>query len=159
MLTPMRFNSRTGSVLAAAMMIAVLSACGGGDGPDSDYCKDIEAARPKVEGMRSSGPGDLSEIFEITHKLSAEAPGDIKDDWELIDGLYTDIEKTLKAGGIDSSKDFENLTKGIQPEGINQDKLRELPAMFQKFDAPKYAKALEAIKKHSKEVCKVEFAS
>jgi len=43
------------------------------------------------------------------------------------------------------------------PEGVDQEKLRGLPATFQKLDSPEVAKASKKIATHAKDVCKLSF--
>ena len=45
------------------------------------------------------------------------------------------------------------------PEGVDQEKLRGLPATFQKLDSPEVAKASKKIATHAKDVCKLSFVS
>ncbi len=170
MLCPMWINGRLhggssrpaprawGTALASVMTIAVLSACGGGDGPDSDYCKDLEAAKPSLESLKSQGAAQLQDVFEVTHKLADEAPDDVKDAWETYDKAITDIEKALKDAGV-GPKELVALQRGEVPEGVDQKKLRGLPVTFQKLDSPQVAKASNVIAKHAKDVCQLSFAS
>jgi len=158
MLNPMFFNSQTRAVLASVMTIAVLGACSGGDGPDSDYCKDLEAAKPSLESLKSNGAEQLQDVFKVTHKLADEAPGDVKDAWETYDDAITNIEKALKDAGV-GPEELASLQRGEVPDGVDQEKLRGLPATFQKLDSPQVAKASNKIAKHAKDVCKLSFVS
>lgn len=157
MLNPMWFSGRTCGVLASAMMIAVLGACSGGEGPDSDYCKDLGTARASVQEFRSGGADDMFDAFAITRKLAKEAPPDIKDDWAIIADIYADIEKAFKDAGIDTPQEFADISAGKQPEGVDQEKLHNLPAKVQRLDAPDAAKATKAIEQYATDVCKVKF--
>jgi hypothetical protein len=158
MLARMFPNSRTRAVLASVMTIAVLSACAGGDGPDSDYCKDLEAAKPSLESLKSTGAAQLQDVFEVTHKLADEAPGEVEDAWATYDKAISDIEKALKDAGV-GPKELVSLQRGEVPENVDQKKLRGLPATFQKLDSPAVAKASNQIAKHAKDVCQLSFAS
>ena len=146
------------AVAASTLLIAVLSACGGGDGPDSDYCKDLEAAKPSLESLKTSGASQLQDVFEVTHKLADEAPGDVKDAWETYDKAITNIETALKEAGV-GPKELVSLQRGEVPEGVDQEKLRGLPTTFQKLDSPEVAKASNAIAKHAKDVCQLSFSN
>jgi hypothetical protein len=158
MLKPMWFTGRTRGVLASVMMIAVLAACGGGDGPDSDYCKDLEAAKPSLESLKSNGAEKLQDVFQVTHKLADEAPDDVKDAWETYDEAISNIEKALKDAGV-GPKELASLQRGEVPASVDQEKLRGLPVTFQKLDSPQVAKASAKIAKHAKDVCQLSFAS
>lgn len=150
-------NKRAGAV-ASTLLLVVLSACGGGDGPDSDYCKDLEAAKPSLESLKSSGATQLQDVFEVTHKLADEAPGDVEDAWTIYDKAISDIENALKDAGV-GPKELISLQRGEVPENVDQKKLRGLPSTFQKLDSPAVAKASDQIAKHAKDVCQLSFAS
>jgi len=158
MLNPMWWNGGMRAALGSVMTIAVLAACGGGDGPDSDYCKDLEAAKPSLESLKSNGAEQLQDVFKVTHKLADEAPGDVKDAWETYDKAITTIEKALKDAGV-GPKELASLQRGEVPDGVDQEKLRGLPATFQKLDSPEVAKASKKISTHAKDVCKLSFVS
>jgi hypothetical protein len=148
----------TPAAIASAVLIAVLSGCGGGDGADSDYCKDLSAAAPKFAALRTNDTAQLQDVFQASHKLAEEAPDDVKEDWAVLDDGMTDIETALKDAGIKFS-DFAELQQGKIPEGVNVEKLQGLPAKFQKLDSPAFDKASKAIGQHAKDVCKVTFQS
>jgi hypothetical protein len=158
MLIPMSFPGKASAVVLAALLLGSLSACGGGDGPDSDYCKDLEAAAPKFAALRTNDTAQLEDVFKASHQLAAEAPGDVKDDWKVLDEGMTGIENALKQAGIKFS-DFAELQQGKIPEGVDIEKLQGLPAKFQKLDSPAFDKASKNIGRHAKDVCKVTFAS
>jgi hypothetical protein len=158
MLMPMSFLGKAPAFLTSMLVISTLSACSGGDGPDSDYCKDLQAAAPKFVALRTSDPGQLEGVINATHKLSAEAPDDVKDDWKVIDDGMIGIEKALKDAGIKFS-DFDELQQGKMPEGVKVEKLQGLPAKFQKLDSPEADRAYKNIREHAKDVCKVNFDS
>ncbi len=152
------FFNRPAAVMASTFLIAVLSACGGGDGPDSDYCKDLEAAKPALDSLKTNGAEQLQDVFKVTHKLADEAPSDVKDAWETYDEAISNIEKALEDAGV-GPKQLVSLQRGEVPAGVNQEKLRGLPATFQKLDSPEVARASTKIATHAKEVCKLSFVS
>jgi hypothetical protein len=151
-------RSTTPAAIASVVLLAILSGCGGGNGADSDYCKDLEAAAPKFAALRTNDTAQLEDVFKASHKLADEAPGDVKADWKVLDEGMTDIEKALKDAGIKFS-DFAELQQGKIPEGVDIEKLQGLPAKFQKLDSPAFDKASKNIGRHAKDVCKVTFES
>ena len=158
MLNPMPTSHRLRSAVLGVVTLAALAACGGGEGPDSDYCKDLEAAKPSLESLKSSGAAQLQDVFEVTHELADEAPGDVKDAWETYDDAITAIEDALKEAGV-GPDELSSLQRGEVPEGVDQKKLRGLPAIFQKLDSPEVAKASNKIAAHAKDVCQLSFTS
>jgi hypothetical protein len=159
MLDPMTSAlAKTPAAIASAVLIAVLTGCGGGDGANSDYCKDLETAQPTLSSLKSEGAGQLQDVFKVTHELAREAPRDIKDDWAAFEQAITKIEEAFKAAGI-GPKELVQLQKGEIPDGVKVEKLQGLPAKFQALDSPEIAKAQKAIRAHAKDVCKVTFES
>ncbi|MFL6090598.1 MAG: hypothetical protein ACJ71Z_10710 [Aeromicrobium sp.] len=154
----MSFLGKAPAAIASAVLLAALSGCGGGDGPDSDYCKDLETAAPKFAALRTNDTAQLEDVFKASHQLADEAPGAVKDDWAVLDNGMTDIEKALKDAGVKFS-DFAQLQQGKIPEGVDVEKLQGLPAKFQKLDSPAFDKASKNIGQHAKDVCKVTFES
>jgi len=155
MLMPMSFFNRRAAVMASTLLIAVLSACSGGDGPDSDYCKDLDAGSATLQSLKT-GDSQLFDAFELAHRLQAEAPDDVKDAWTLYDGAMKDIQAAFKHAGI-GPKEFEQLKRGEVPAGVDQEELRGFPARFQKLDGPEFKKATKTIGKHAEDVCDVRF--
>lgn len=158
MLVRMSFLNKAPAMFAVTLMLAVLSACGGGDGPDSDYCRDLEAAKPALESLKSNGAEQLQDVFQVTHKLADEAPGDVKDAWETYDEAISNIENALKEAGV-GPKELASLQRGEVPDGVDQKKLRGLPTTFQKLDSPEVTKAGHEIAKHAKDVCQLSFVN
>lgn len=156
-MTSARFGTPT-SAIASVVLLAVLSGCGGGDGANSDYCKDLGAAAPKFAALRTNDTAQLEDVFKASHRLAEEAPDAVKDDWAVLDEGMTEIETALKDAGIQFS-DFAQLQQGKIPEGVDVEKLQGLPAKFQKLDSPAFAKASKSIGQHAKDVCKVIFQS
>ena len=145
------------AVVALLLLMSVLAGCGGG-GKNSDYCKDLEASAPKFVALKSNDTSQLEDVFKASHRLAAEAPDDIKDDWAVLDKGMIEIEKAVKDAGIKFS-DFAELQRGKIPEGVDVDKLQGLPAKFQKLNSPAFDKASRAISKHARDVCEVSFES
>ena len=143
------------SILAPIFMVSVLTGCGGGDGKNSDYCKDLQAAQPKIAGLQSNGAAGIPDAFEASHKLAAEAPDAVKDDWAVLDGGMRNFEKKLKEIGI-TTDDLVALDKGKLPEGVQVKDLQGLPAAYQQLAGPRAAKASANIRKHAKDVCQLD---
>jgi hypothetical protein len=141
--------------IAVLIVVSVLTGCGGGDGKDSDYCKDLQAAQPKIAGLQSNGAAGLPDAFKASHQLAAEAPDEVKDDWAVLDGGMRTFEKKLKEIGI-TPKDLVELDRGKLPEGVKVEDLQGLPAAYQELAGPRAVKASANIRKHAKEVCELD---
>jgi hypothetical protein len=146
--------------LASAVMLAsTLAACGGGDGgndgKDGDYCKDIKKAAKTFGDLDSGDLGQLDTAFATFHTLADEAPSDIKDDWNKLDGTITKVEKALKAAGV-TFADLSKIQSGDIPEGVDVSKLQGLATEMTKLSSAEYTDATKAIDTHAKKVCKVD---
>jgi phage-related minor tail protein len=146
------------ALASAALMVATLAGCGGGDGPDSEYCKDLKAASTQFKDLSSSEVAKLDEAFKTFHELADEAPGEVKDDWATLEKGITAVEKALKDAGLKFS-DFAALQEGKMPEGVDVAKLQGLATEFQKLNSAEFDKASKAIETHAKDVCKVNLQS
>ena len=151
---------KTPLVLAStALLAATLAGCGGSDdGPDSEYCKDLKAARTQIDSVASSDVSKHDKAFEEFHTLAGEAPAEVKDDWKILDDGMKEFEAALKDAGMEVS-DFAELQNGRMPEGVDVDKLRDLATQVQKFAGPEFKKANEAVTKHAKDVCKINLSN
>ena len=146
------------ALASAALLAATLAGCGGGDGPDSEYCKDLKSASTQFDSLSSNDVSKLDEAFKTFHTLADEAPSDVKDDWDTLDKGITSVEKALDKAGLKFS-DFAALQEGKMPEGVDVAKLQGLATEFQKLDSAEFDKASKAIEKHAKDVCKVNLSS
>jgi hypothetical protein len=157
MLIPMFFHGRPQAMVASVVLVASLSACSGGDGTNSDYCKDLEASKSTLQSL-NTGDSQLLEAIEVSHRLTAEAPGSVEDAWKAVDKVMTGVEEGLKEAGV-GPKEYAQLQRGEVPDGVDQEKLRGLPARVQRLDGPAVEKARKSITDHARDVCKVNFAS
>ncbi len=144
-------------VLAGTVLLgSTLVACGGGgDGENSDYCKDVKKASKTFGNLSSGDVGQLDKAFATFHKLADEAPSDIKDDWKKLDGAITTVEKALKDAGLKFS-DLDEIQKGQVPPGVDVAKLQGLASQMTKLNSADFTKASKAIDKHASKTCKVD---
>ena len=153
------------TIASAVLLGSVLTACGGSDGgggalsgsggKGSDYCKDIKAAAATFGDLDSGDTASIGEAFATFHKLAGEAPGDIKADWKTLDGAIVTVEKALTDAGI-KIEDFDKLSSGQLPEGVDPNKLAGLATVFDNLSSAKFDKASKSIETHAKSVCKVD---
>ncbi len=110
----------TGVVAAAVLVLAGLTACGGGGSSAADYCPDIKAADSQFSGLNN--PTQLNEatftkLKNAIDKIAGEAPSDIKPTWTSVDHALAQFDQTLKDAGL-SMNDLGNLTKGKLPPNM-----------------------------------------
>lgn len=149
---------KTALALATATLLATtLAACGGDSGKDSAYCKDLKSASTQFDSLSSSDVSKLDEAFATFHKLADEAPGDVEDDWKILDDGITSVEKALKKAGLKFS-DFADIQQGKMPKGVDVSKLQGLATEFSKLNSKDFDKSSKDIEKHAKDVCKVKLS-
>lgn len=141
--------------IASVLLVSVLTGCAGGDGKDSDYCKDLQTAQPKIAGLQSNGAAGIPDAFKASHELAAEAPPAVQDDWAVLDGGMRNFEKKLSDIGI-TTDDLVALDQGKLPEGVQVKDLQGLPAAYQQLAGPKAARASKNIREHAKKVCELD---
>lgn len=143
--------------LAGAVLLGTtLTACGGGDGGSgSDYCKDLKTAKTTLKDLGSDGGAGLDKAFATFHKLTKEAPSDVKSEWKTLDGAATKVEDAFKDAGIKLS-DLAEIQKGNIPKDADVSKLSGLASTLSDISGPEFTKAQTAISDHAKKTCKVD---
>ena len=146
------------AVAGAVLAGTALAGCGGGgDNASSAYCGDIKKADKTFSALGTGDFAKLDSAFATFHKLAKEAPSKVSDDWKVLDGAITTMEKAFKDAGIDF-KDLGELQKGKVPEGVDVSKLTGLSTTLAKFNDAKFKTASQNISAHAKSVCKVNIA-
>jgi hypothetical protein len=151
------------ALAGTVLLVGSLTACGGssgggggsGDGGSgSDYCKDLRSAKANLGSLGNPDISKLDEDIASFHKLAAEAPGSVKDDWKTIDGAVVTIEKALADAGLKFS-DLAKIQAGQVPSSFDRSKLAGLISQFKDLDSAKFGHASDAITAHAKKTCKV----
>jgi hypothetical protein len=143
--------------LAGTVLLAgSLTACGGGSdgGSGSDYCKDLKSTATSLGSLGNPDISKLDNAIASFHKLAAEAPGSIKDDWKTLDSAIATIQKAFTDAGLKLS-DLNNLKSDANPNGVDRSKLAGLATQLGKLNTPKFNNASQAITAHAKKTCKV----
>ncbi len=150
----------TSAAAGAVLAVTALAGCGGGSGSGNDagsYCADIKKADKTFSALGTGDFAKLDSAFDTFHKLAKEAPSKVSDDWKVLDGAITTMQKAFKDAGIDF-KDLGELQQGKVPEGVDVSKLTGLSTTLAKFNDAKFKTASENIASHAKSVCKVDIA-
>jgi len=144
------------ALVGVVLVGAALAGCGGGDdGAGSAYCKDLKTAKATFSNVGSGGVAQLEKAFSTFHDLADEAPSDVKDDWNKLDGAITKLEKALDDAGVKLSE-LAGLTSGQVPKGVDVNKLKSALTELNSLNSAGFRDASTAIEKHAKDVCKVD---
>ncbi|MEO6470738.1 MAG: hypothetical protein ABIR57_02775 [Aeromicrobium sp.] len=143
--------------IAGALLVgSAVAGCGGAsDNSSSAYCGDIKKADKDFSSLSTGDYSKLDSAFATFHKLADEAPSKIADDWKILDGAITTMQKAFADAGIKFS-DLGELQQGKVPEGVDVKKLTQLSTTLSKFNDAKFKTASDNISKHAKSVCKVD---
>jgi hypothetical protein len=150
---------RRSVALAAALLVAAALA---GCGEDTEaYCSSLEDAQADLEALRDGDLARLEETLDRIRQIGGDAPGEIRDDWETLNGALTELTDGLAAAGIDVD-DLEglqaDLESGRPPEGVDRGKLLELAAAVQ-GSFGEMRDSLEAIELHARDECDIQLGS
>ena len=151
--------------LAGVVLLGTtLAACGGSDGgggasgAGSGYCQEIAAAKPVFDSLSKGDLAQLEKGFQTFHDLADASPGDLEDEWKILDSAATSIEDALKSAGIEMA-DLAGIQSGQIPEGIDVTKLTSLAADLQKLNNDEFTKARTAITEQAKSSCDVDLGT
>src|SRR5699024_1454568 len=134
-------------------MLGALAACGGG-GTEA-YCDDLEDANGTFRTMDSGDFEDFDQVFPTVQKLADEAPDEVKDDWETLNDALQEMKSALEDAGIEPS-DLSDLSSGKLPDGVDQEKLMELPKKMQSLSSTEVQQASDSVAEHAKDTCDVD---
>jgi hypothetical protein len=145
-------------VAVATLMAGFLTACGGG-GDTGAYCDSVEDAKADFEKLESGESLDgLEQALNTMHDLADEAPDDVKEDWQVLDGAINDLETALDDAGLKFS-DLEAMTSGEIPEDLDPTKIAALGEQLQGLTDEKFQEASENIEKHAKDECDIDLGT
>ena len=153
-------------LLLAGLALAgsVLTGCGGGDDADSGtndtetYCAKLKDDKAAFTAFSGSGgdvdPGQIGDAIDRFHELADAAPKEVQQDWDLLDGALSEIERGLAEAGI-SDKDLAGLQNGDIPKGVDVGKLTKLLPKVQALQGKEIQDAVKSIRTHAKDACGV----
>ncbi len=133
---------------ALALTLPLAGACTDGS---SDYC-DAVADRQKElsEVLAQGGPTALLEALPIFEDLAAEAPVDIRDEWDTVIDALEGLKDALEDAGVDpKTYDAEN-----PPSGLSTDERDRIAAAARDVADPKTVAALSGVDQQARDVCK-----
>ncbi len=103
---------RLSAALAAGVLVSLgaLTGCSGGDG--SDYCNRVRdnAENNTLDNIDASSPDGLKAFLAEAKKLQADAPDEVKDDYDAVVSAFenpTKMDPTAVTKSIDSIQKYD----------------------------------------------------
>ena len=133
---------------ALALTLALAAAC---SDADSDYCEAVEERQKELtEVLAPGGPTALLEALPIFEDLAAEAPVDIRDEWDTVIDALEGLKDALEDAGVDpKSYDAES-----PPSGLSTEERDRIAAAARDVADPKTVAALSGVDQQARDVCK-----
>jgi hypothetical protein len=147
-------KNRAALIAAATLIAGTLTGCGGGT---DAYCDSIKEAQSELGGLDDGDFAELDKAIDRIHEIADDAPDEVADDWEVLDGAVSDMETALEDAGIEMS-DLEGLTRGEIPEGVDQEKLAALGEDLNAIGSAEVQEAADNIDKHANDECGVDLS-
>jgi hypothetical protein len=131
--------------MTVLIVLSGLSGCGG-----EDYCERVEQHQAELTDLTASGsPSALLEALPIFRYLQQKAPGDIRDDWEVVTEALGDLDEALLDAGVDpTSYDPQRL-----PDGLTGGERSRIEAAATGLADPTVVAAFDSVQQQAKDVC------
>ncbi len=140
-----------GRALAVLVLALPVAACGGEPSVE-DYCEQLASDRQELADLVSSGsPTALLAGLDLLEELGAQAPRDLRDEWDTLTGALRGLQDALDEAGVAAS-DFED---GKPPEGLAPADREDVAEAAQRVRAPDVVEAASGIETQARDVCKV----
>jgi len=149
---------RSIAVAGATLLLATTVACGGGstdqagsDASTQQYCDALKSAQNEFSAIDSGDvtPANLNRILDRMHSLAEQAPPQVADDWQKLDGAMSQLQSGLGDLGLS----FEDLSDPRKLSQVDPQKLQEFGQKMQQLSGQQFDRAGNAIEQHAKQVC------
>lgn len=158
---------RTLGLTGAAVLLAAVPGCGGGDSAteaDSgggaagaeQYCSSLQKAQQEF-GALSSGQlsgANLDRIFDRMHTIADLAPQPVADEWDTLDRGISQMQTGLQELGLR----FEDLSDPSKLQSVDPQKLRKFGQDMEKVGGQKFQRAGDTIEKHARTECGIKLS-
>jgi hypothetical protein len=122
----------------------------GEDDPFAGYCEVVTDNQAELsEILAAGGPDALLAALPIFRELQDAAPDDIQDDWEVVVGGLTSLERALEDAGVDPA----TYDREKPPEGVTQAETDRIDAAAQELASPTSVAAFGAVEQQARDVC------
>jgi hypothetical protein len=142
-----RWSGTAGTLVLALAVVLGLSGCA----TDQErYCEEVaEQQEPLTEAFAA----DPREAFFLAlpsfRALAAEAPRDIRDEWDTLIGAVEDLEEALDEAGVEpAAYDPEDL-----PAGLGAEDREAIEAAADRLASAEVAAALAGVEQQARDVC------
>ncbi len=137
------------TVLVAAVLV-LSSGCGH---TEKEYCNALKADQETFSEMQDDSSG-LALIGHRTllHRLSAKAPDDLADEWQVFLGALDSFSATLDDVGV-SPDDFVD---GKAPAGLSEADRSRIANAANVLSSADVVDAANGIEQQAKDVCKLQ---
>lgn len=134
-------------VLVVLLAGPTLTACGS---QEDRYCQAVEEHQKELTDIASrSGAPALFEARDVYEQLAAEAPDDIRDEWDTVIEAIDGLEATVESLGIDPA----TYDAQEPPADLSRQQRERLRAAAERLVAPGTAAAMEAVQQQARDVC------
>lgn len=152
-MTRLRCLPRLPVAAPAMVLLGLLTGCGavGEDDPFAAYCEEVsEQQRPLGEVLADGGGSTgFLDALPAFRDLAAEAPRDIRDEWDTVIARVEGLEGALEAAGVDpASYERSNL-----PEGVSAEERDRIDAAAEALAASDSQQAFSGVAQHARDVC------
>jgi hypothetical protein len=95
---------RAAPLLAAALSIAGLAACGGSEPPSAErFCGEVQVNRDQLTDPEIATDGDIDVVLDLYREIAALAPLAVADDWNQLVTAY-ETASTVVIGDEESEQ-------------------------------------------------------
>jgi hypothetical protein len=148
---------RSIAVAGAALLLGTTVACGGSadqagsDASTRQYCDALKSAQQEFSAIDSGDvtPANLNRILDRIHSLADQAPAQVADDWQKLDGAISQLQSGLGDLGLS----FEDLSDPSKLSQVDPQKLQEFGQKMQQLGGRQFDRAGNAIEQHARQVC------
>jgi hypothetical protein len=135
-------------LLAAALVVPLLTACGGD--AEEAYCDAVKDHQTDLsDHVSSGGPDALIEALDILRDLHDRAPSDITDEWQQLVGRIEALQEALQDAGVDPS----TYDRAHPPAGLTDAQKAGIDAAAEQLGSGTTLRALQDLDQQARDVC------
>jgi len=148
---------RSIAAAGAALLLGTTVACSGSadqagsDASTQRYCDALESAQQEFGAIDSGNitPANLNRILDRMHDLADQAPAQVADDWQKLNGAFNRLQSGLGDLGLS----FEDLSDPRKLSQVDPQELQKFGQTMQQLGGPEFDQAGNAIERHARQVC------